>query len=120
MKIVRAIRTQKTIDRYLKFIKNESFKYACGICREKSVKEFKYWRIVKARFPLDKIARINHIIMPKRHVPTKKLTNQEKKEFESIKTNYIRKKYDTLLEAVPKAQSIPSHHHIHLLVWKKD
>jgi hypothetical protein len=118
MKIVKAVRTQKTINKYLKFIKYESFKYKCGLCREKSVKEFKYWRIVRARFPLDKIARVNHILLPKRHVRVNKLTGGEKKEFESIKKNYLKKKYDVILEAMPKSQSIPGHHHLHLLVWK--
>jgi hypothetical protein len=118
MKIVKTVRTQKTIDAYLKFIKNESFKYACGICREKNLKEFKYWRIIKARFPLDKIARTNHVFMTKRHVPFNKLTTQEKKEFEFIKQTYLTKKYEVLLEATPKVQSIPSHYHIHLLVWR--
>ncbi len=118
MKIVRTIRTKKTIDKYLKFIKNEAFKYPCGMCREKNVKEFKYWRIIKARFPIDKISTVDHVIMPKRHVSIDKLTAGEKKEFESIKKSYLNKKYDVILEATPRVQSIPSHHHIHLLVWK--
>jgi len=119
MKIVRTIRTQKTIKKYLKFINDQPLKGACGICREKNVKEFKYWRIIKARFPLDKIAQIDHVIIVKRHVHINKLTTQEKNEFELIKTNYIRKKYDALLEGTPNCQSVLDHHHVHLLVFKQ-
>ena len=118
MKVVKALRTDKTIARYLKFIKEDPLKGACGMCREKNIKEFKYWRIIKARFPLDKISTTNHIIMPRRHIAVTKLTGREKKEFESIKKNYLSKKYDAALEAMRRAQSIPSHHHLHLLVWR--
>lgn len=116
MKVVRSIRSQKTINNYKKFLKSGFV--GCGMCREKNVKEFTYWRIIKARFPLDKIAKTNHIIMPKIHHTIEKLNIREKKEFELIRKTFLRDNYDALLEAMPRSQSIPSHHHIHLLVWK--
>ncbi len=118
MKVVRSIRTDKTIEAYQKFLRSGFT--GCGMCREKNVKEFTYWRIIKARFPLDKIARTNHILMPITHHPINKLTLQEKKEFEVIKHTYLKEKYDAILEAMPRSQSIPTHHHVHLLIWRKD
>lgn len=117
--IIKTIRTQETLNKYLRFCSEESFKHRCVICREKSIKEFKHWRIFKARFPLDKIAKTDHILLTKRHTQLNKLTMEEKAEFELIKMNYIVKKYDALLEGF-KTQSVPEHHHIHLLVFKRN
>jgi len=91
----------------------------CALCKEaRLVKKFKYWKIIKNRFPHDRIAKINHIIIPKRHTIYEKLNKIEKEEFEKIKLNYIEKKYDVMLEATNKRKSIPEHHHIHLTILK--
>jgi hypothetical protein len=116
--VIKTIRTQKTFDKYLKFFKKESFKYKCVLCREKSIKEFKYWRIFKTRFPLDKIAKVDHILITKRHIPINKINAQEEEEFKLIRMNYLSKKYDAMLEGL-KTQSVPEHHHLHLLVFKR-
>lgn len=112
-------RTKKTYIKYKKFKKEKVFINECGLCKEKLIKEFKYWKIIKNRFPWDRIAKINHIVIPKRHVVYKKLNKKEKKELETIKMGYIEKKYELLAEATNRKKSIPGHFHIHLIILKK-
>jgi hypothetical protein len=41
----------------------------CVLCARESVHEFKNWRIIENIFPYDKIAKLHHMVIPK------KLTN---------------------------------------------
>lgn len=116
------LRTKKSQEKYSKFIANGFLGEECNLCSEKkakSLKKFKHWRIINNRFPHDRISKINHILIPKRHTLYEKLNKREKEEFEKIKLNYIEEKYDVLLEATKKRKSIPEHHHIHLIILKK-
>lgn len=116
------LRTKKTLTAYLKFIKNGFLAEECNLCSKKkaeSIKKFKYWRVVNNIFPWDNIAKIHHIIIPKRHVVYTELTREEKKEFDLIKLKYIEPKYDLIAEATQKKKTIPEHLHIHLIILKK-
>ena len=76
------LRTKKTYEKYLELRAEEAGENICGLCEENMlVKEYTYWKILNNRFPYDNIAKINHMIIPKRHVTESKLTEEEKKEF---------------------------------------
>ena len=109
-------RTTKTYDKYKKFIAEGHMKNVCQLCARKTLKEFKYWKILKNDFPWDLVAKVHDMLVPKRHVVEEKLTNPEKKEFDKIKKSYVEKHYGTIAESTRKKKSIPSHFHIHLLV----
>lgn len=113
------LRTEKTHKKYLKLIANGLLANGCRLCKISSIKEFKHWRIVSNKFPWNRIAKIQHMIIPKRHIIYEKLNNIEKKEFEIIKKTYIEKKYELIAEATNKKKSIPEHFHIHLIILKK-
>jgi len=62
--------------------------------------------------------KINHILVTKRHTTYQKLNNAEKKEFDSIKANYINENYQMMVEATDRAKSIPNHFHMQLILLK--
>jgi diadenosine tetraphosphate (Ap4A) HIT family hydrolase len=92
--------------------------HGCRLCQMKAIKEYKHWKILENEYPWDLIAKINHMIVPKRHVKYERLNQAEKKEFDLIKKNYLEKKYTLLIEVADKDKSIPSHFHIHLIIIK--
>ena len=111
-------RTKKTFSKYMNFIA-EGFLEKCNLCdkkKTKSIKEFKYWRIIKNQFPYDRITKINHLIVLKRHVISAKLNKKEREELEKIKIDYMVGNYDYTLESLKK--SIPDHFHLHLMIFK--
>lgn len=112
-------RTKKTYDRYMKKVANGLLNHGCRLCQIEPIKDFKYWKILDNEYPWDLVAKINHILIPKRHVIYSKLNNAEKKEFDKIKLDYIEKKYIMMVEVTDRQKSIPSHFHVHLLVLKK-
>ncbi len=119
-KIMGALRTEKMEQKYKKFRAEGFLADGCNLCnRAKSIKKFKYWRVVNNLFPYNRIAKVNHIIIPKRHVTYEKLNGVEKKEFNLIKSTYIEKEYQLIMEATNKRKSIPEHFHIQLIVLKK-
>ena len=114
-----ALRTKKSQEKYLKLIANGFLDKKCNLCsktKAESIKKFKYWRIVNNKFPYDRIAKINHILIPIRHTTEKNLNSAEKKELELIKWGYVKKNYEILVEVTHK--SIPAHFHVHLIVIK--
>ena len=64
------------------------------------------------------IAKKQHMIIPKIHKTDKDLTQEEKEEYEQIKCTYIEENYEIVAEITNKKKSIPSHHHIHLIILK--
>ena len=113
-----ALRTIKKHQKYLKLIANGFLADECVLCKSASIKNFKHWRIIDNKFPYDRIAKVNHMIIPKRHIAERELNKMEKKEFESIKSGFIDKKYEFLIEGTNKNKSIPNHFHIHLIITK--
>ena len=109
------LRTRKAQNKYLKLIKQGYLSKGCGLCKDHAIKNFKYWKIVDNRFPYNRIAKVSHMIVPKRHTTENKLNTLEKKEFKSIKRDYLGKKYEYLFENI-SSKSIPKHHHLHLII----
>jgi hypothetical protein len=90
---------------------------------EKSlIKEFKHWVIIKNEFPYDAIAKTSHMLSTKREVAFdwNLLNEEEIKEFNELKNNYIKENYEVLWENLPKGQTQPGHFHLHLLVLKRE
>lgn len=95
--------------------------HGCQLCRKvgkEAIKNYKYWSVVKNDFPWDRIAKVHHMIIPKRHVTEDKLTKAELKEYFQIKKNYLLKTYENISESTHKTRTIPSHFHLQLIVIK--
>jgi len=112
------LRTPEGSERYHVYIAGGGLAGGCRICEAEPVKDFVHWKIVKNRFPYDKVAAIHDMITPKRHAVEQELSEEERAELQQIKTTYLNATYEYLLEAVHKKKSIPSHFHLHLLVAK--
>jgi hypothetical protein len=116
------MRTKRMEKKYLKFKTDGHLSNGCNLCDKKkaeTIKEFKYWRIVNNIFPWDRIARINHLIISKRHIVYEKLNKQEKIELDKLKSKYINKKYEIIAETTNRKKSIPEHFHLHLIIPKE-
>lgn len=74
------------------------------------------WRIIDNAFPYDEIAKVHHMLVPKRHVPDEEITSAEWAEFARLKKGYVNDTYEFTIEAVPRRMSIPGHMHLHLIV----
>jgi hypothetical protein len=114
-------RTKRMHERYQRYQKIHFRKGVCNLCdtiKSPSLKEFKYWRIVKNLFPWDRIALVQDMIIPKRHTVYEKLTVKEKKELDRLKSGYINEKYVVIAEATHRKKSIPDHFHLHLIILK--
>lgn len=116
-----SLRSKKTSEKYKKYKANVLPQNQCGLCKkeqEKLLKEFKYWRILDNLFPWDRIAKVNHLLVPKKHIVEKHLTESARKELEFIKSTYVNDNYELMAEATHKKKSIPEHFHMHLIVIK--
>lgn len=112
------LRTKKMDKIYRGLIAKGFLANGCNLCKEKTLKEFRYWKIIKNRFPWDKISKVHHMIIPKRHTIESKLTKAELKEFGLLKKGYIEKNYELIAEATKKKKTIPTHLHLHLIIAK--
>lgn len=114
------LRTKKTENTYKKY-RAGGYAKECGLCKKDKkevIKEFKHWRILDNLFPWDRIAKINHLLIPKKHIVEKELTENARKELILIKSTYINDNYEVMAEAAHKVKSIPEHFHMHLIVTK--
>ncbi len=116
---MRDLRTPKTHNKYVSRIKRGFLSVCCNLCKDKkTIKKWKYWRVLGNPFPWDRIAKVHHMIIPIRHSHEQELTAAEKKEFASIKKKYLVEKYEFIVEASDKLKSIPGHFHLHLIILK--
>ncbi len=92
----------------------------CPFCTtgETIKQEFAYWHIVPNKYPYNKLAKTNDMLVLKRHTRSEQdLTPEEKKELLFIKTDFLPKStYKVIYENLPAQQSIKGHYHVHLLV----
>ena len=86
---------------------------------ETILRKFTHWIIIKNRFPYDKMAKINDMLVCKRPIPSHYVgTQKEQQEYHTIlqllaKEGY----YDALIENFPKVQSVKKFAHTHLVIW---
>ncbi len=113
-------RTQATHDRYMEVLKTRKPYDGCRLCDEVSLVDFKYWKVLPAAFPYDKIASTHHMILPLRHTTGEDLSSAELEELHTLKKGYLNDNYYLISEALPKRKTIPSHFHLHLFVPRND
>lgn len=93
--------------------------HGCALCKEASIAEFQYWRIINNNFPYDRVAIVHHTLVPKRHIDGDDITPEEFAELNMLKKGYINEHYSFILEATNNTKSIPAHYHLHLVVPKE-
>src|SRR3989344_392957 len=109
IKLMARLRTQESEERYKKLIAAGYLNGACKLCEAPSIKDFEHWRIIRNDFPYDLIARVHDMIVPKRHVQEGDLSEEEKEEYNEIKTSYVEGAYELIIEPTAKFKSIPGH-----------
>lgn len=114
------LRTRETQEHYEKVMRERasSPQAACPLCFVESVREFTFWRIVPNAFPYDRIARVHHMAVPKRHAQWADLTADELDEFDRLRKNELDGAYTYFVEASTSFKSIPAHFHMHLITLK--
>jgi diadenosine tetraphosphate (Ap4A) HIT family hydrolase len=90
----------------------------CALCTAKPLKEFTHWKIVKNLFPYDRVALVHDMIIPKRHVAEKDITQEEWIEYNTLKHTVLFSDYEYIIEAALRNKSIPDHFHLHLIITK--
>jgi len=119
------IRTEKTMTAYLHYLearaKEKHPKNPFASIEDEALITFKHWLIIPNRFPYDAIAVTSHLLFTRRRVAFDwdLLNEDELQELHELKKGYIREHYDLIWENMPKAQSVPGHFHLHLLVLKR-
>ena len=81
-------RTKETIAAYKARKEKGLFKNGCPICLREPIEVFKHWKVIENHFPYDKIAKVHHMIAPKRHVVETELTEDERAELITLKHMY--------------------------------
>lgn len=112
-----SLRTPETEERYQRERKHTK---GCFICkRDLFVREFKHWVIVENRWMYDAIAKVNHVLAPKRHIQKmSQLNREEQKEYFELMDTL--KDYHFVMFNFPERQSHKSHLHFHLNTFKDE
>jgi diadenosine tetraphosphate (Ap4A) HIT family hydrolase len=114
-----SLRSAEQWTRYEKYKADGGLRGECPLCAEpRSIESFDHWRIIHSEFPYDRIARVHHMVVPKRHVDERGLSTEEKEELGRVKEKYIYDNYEFVIEASLKTKSIPEHFHLHLIIVK--
>lgn len=112
-------RSPELKEKYHEAMKNRHDGSPCPLCQLKSVREFKFWRITVDEYPYDMIASKHDMLLPKRHVVSNQLTQEETTELnEIIEGGELDKDYDVIQKSLNSVSSIPSHTHYHLMKIK--
>ncbi|MEK7600510.1 MAG: hypothetical protein AAB463_00930 [Patescibacteria group bacterium] len=93
---------------------------ACPLCAKEAIKTFTHWRLIVNDFPYDKIARVHHMLIPKRCVPEGSLTSEEREELLTLKSGEINEGYEYIIEALHNKKSIPGHFHLHCVIVRHE
>jgi hypothetical protein len=119
------LRTEETMERYMKVAEERKLKGEIVNpflnWRDHVVKEFNHWVIVTNEFPYDRVAEVSHMIATKREIAFDwhLLNEEEKFEFETIKSTYLAEHYDALWENLPKGSTVSHHFHLHVIVLRR-
>lgn len=87
------------------------------LLEEDRIKEWQHWALIDNDFPYSAAFKIHHMLIPKRVVDEKNLTDDEHDEMHEI-INELSEVYDCILLNFKKKQSIRDHFHLHLLIYK--
>jgi len=101
--------------RYDNFSKNKDFDED----REKIIKSYRYWNIIKNLYPYDMIAKEHDMLVPKRIFG--KMSECKKEEWDEYKIIMNQLEfdgyYDAMLENFSKGRTVLKQLHLHLIVW---
>ena len=112
------LRSKEMAEKYRQHKDSGAMDDICVLCKAESIKEFIYWKIINNNFPYDLLAKQHHMLVPVRHIREDQITAEEYNELLDIKANNL-DVYDYIMEATPKAKSVPYHFHLHLIVGKQ-
>lgn len=116
MEHVPTLRTEETEIQYRAVKNHPRNGNPCRVCDIEPIELYKFWKIIPNEFPYDKIAKRHDMIIPLRHAA--ELNDEERAEYEIIKSSYIDIHYRYILEATNRTKSIPAHYHLHLIEIK--
>lgn len=112
------LRSKETEQRYREYRRARKGDEGCVLCEKEAIQSFTHWKIVENLFPYDRIAKMHHMIIPKRHVAEEGLNEEEMKEIGKIKKKILNVNYDGIIETTPAQKTVPDHFHLHLVVIK--
>lgn len=111
----KTLRYQKSENKYTHAKLNNLLK---DLRDEIAIKEFKYFKIIVAAYPHDRIAAVHHLLVPKRKINHwTKMNWKEKREFRKIDT-VTSKEYDCIKLNYPSKITVPEIVHWHLYKLK--
>ena len=87
------------------------------LVEEDRLKEWEYWALIKNEFPYSAAFKTHHLLIPKRVVKEKDLTDEEQAEMRTV-LEEMAELYDCVLMNFTRQQSIRHHFHLHLLEYK--
>lgn len=99
----------------------------CRYCVVKNVvREYEHFLVMENDFPYTRIAKVNHMLSPKRHVASfYELNDAERAELEQIYLHIDRGSadgalppYDQIIKNTTRNMTIPGHVHLHLIQFK--
>ena len=114
------LRTEATADYYQDQIATRD-KSICYMCEDKAaiIEAYEHWVLMKNEFPYDRYFSKSDLLVTKRHVQEPDLNEAELKELQELKNGPLSEHYDSLLTHFPKQRSIPGHHHLHIIQYKR-
>lgn len=116
-------RHTKTEEAYQDFKKelngNQNLLESFDFDNENILREFEHWVIIENRFPYDRMARTNDMLVSKRPLQSRyNGTQEEQDEYEAIMKLLAEEDfYDAYMENFPKIKSVKNYVHIHLIRW---
>lgn len=84
---------------------------------EEWLQQWRYWVLIENKFPYSAAFKTHHLLIPKREVSKKDLTNNEQLELGRI-LDELSEQYDCYLVNFESKQSILHHYHVHLMTYK--
>lgn len=87
------------------------------LVEEDRLKEWKYWALIENEFPYSAAFKTHHMLIPKRVVAEKDLSDAEQTEMRDV-LEELATDYDCVLVNFTRQQSIRHHFHLHLLEYK--
>jgi len=109
-----ALRSMAMHTKYITMPQDKNF-----IKNSPAILEFKEWRVINNRFPYDTIAKVHHLLVPKRQfVNMLDMNEYERAELDGLLAHELGETYDMIAYNFPKNQSVKSWLHYHLIVLK--
>lgn len=109
-----SLRSVNHESKYIDFQKNRE---KISLLDEPTIREWQFWVIIDNAFPYDYAFKVHHMLLPKREVTERNISEEESKELLQIYEE-ISDSYDCRLINFTKKQSVKNHFHVHLLIYK--